>query len=333
MVASVVSLALACVGCGVLSTKEDQRRASALANELFPGKLEVISAKSLFPATLGSEVAFRLTDDADAVVRLRVDRQGDTCGREDCERALTKAVADARARARDLRTLTTAFADCGYEVHAVGQGHSVTQPWVVAAPTNATVTSVLAEIGACVEQWSRSRAAQDVPPPASGTTSVLVTAPEALRDRPTGGDDRPTLMRMTDPKLLGALSRGAYYRVSYPWRDGVADPGSGAAYLVRPVAERDRFGAEVREGVTPWLTASRPEAVLSTYTGAWRLLPGRVDRVKGYVLYCDEPDGRRRCLGQHAVAVTTDLSGKLIGEPTEVRDVRIGNGALRLPPL
>jgi hypothetical protein len=333
VVAAAVSLALGCVGCGVLSTEKDQQRASELAEKLFPGKLEVISARPLFPQTLGSEVAFRMTDDADAVVRLRIDREADTCDRKGCDEALTKAVEDARDRASALRTLTAAFDECGYEVYAIGQGQDVTQPWVAAAPTNSTVTSVFADIGECVARWSRARAAQDVASPAAVTTTVNIASPEAVRSRPTGGSGRPTMMRMTDSKLLGALSEHPYYRVGYTLRDGGVDPGSGSASLVRPFSERERFGKEVSKNAAAWLKASRPEAVFSPYTGVWRLLPGRVDRLKGYTLFCDQPDERKRCLGRHAVAVTTDLEGNLIGEPTVIRDVRIGNGSLQLPPM
>ncbi|MDJ0462616.1 hypothetical protein [Streptomyces sp. H27-C3] len=137
---------------------------------------------------------------------------------------------------------------------------------------------------------------------------------------------------MSDSKPLGALSGHPYYRVGYPWRDGTVDPGSGVASLVRPFEEKERFGEDVRENVAPWLRESHPDAVLSTYTGVRRLVPGRVDRLKGDTLFCDRPDERKRCLGRHAVAVTTDLKGKPVGEPKVIRDARIGNGSLRLPP-
>jgi hypothetical protein len=51
------------------------------------------------------------------------------------------------------------------------------------------------------------------------------------------------------------------------------------------------------------------------------------------MLFCDRPDERKQCLGGHAVAVTTDLNGRPVGEPRVIRDVREGNGRLRLPPL
>ncbi|MDJ0464265.1 hypothetical protein [Streptomyces sp. H27-C3] len=138
---------------------------------------------------------------------------------------------------------------------------------------------------------------------------------------------------MTDSRLLAALSGRPYYRVGYTWRDGRVDPGSGVASLVRSFAEPERFGEAVRKNLAPRLRQSYPEAVLSTYTGVWQLVPGRVERLKGYALFCDRPDGSKRCLGRHAVAVTTDLEGYPVGEPKVIRDVRIGNGSLRLPPV
>jgi len=67
--------------------------------------------------------------------------------------------------------------------------------------------------------------------------------------------------------------------------------------------------------------------------GVNRLLPGRVDRTEGHVLFRDEPEEGRTRFGRHALRVVTDLDGELVGEPTVLRDVRDGDGTLRLPPL
>lgn len=67
------------------------------------------------------------------------------------------------------------------------------------------------------------------------------------------------------------------------------------------------------------------------YQGVWRLEPGTVDRLKGYVLFCEGPVDPRGCLGDHAVAVTADLQGNPVGEFQMIRNVREGRGPLRLP--
>jgi hypothetical protein len=125
------------------------------------------------------------------------------------------------------------------------------------------------------------------------------------------------------------------------WRDGVVAAAVSLALGcvgcgVLSTEKDQQRASELAEKLFPGkleVISARPQAVFSPYTGVWRLLPGRVDRFKGYTLFCDQPDERKRCLGRHAVAVTTDLEGNLIGEPTVIRDVRIGNGSLQLPPM
>lgn len=327
------SLALLLGGCGVLSTKNDRKRAAELAERQYPGVLDVVSARTLFPQTGGSEVSFSVADDADAVVRLRIDAAAGTCGQRACDRALDEAVTRGRSQAGALRRMRSAFTACGYEAIALSQ--DLATPWIAAAPTNATITRLLAEVGACVRRWSPARDETGTPTAARSVT-VNIVAPDLARDlargRPAGKPSWPTAMRMTDGKLLAALSERPYYSATYTVRDGTVDAASGTASVFRPWAYQRAFATTVQDAVGGWLHASDPRAEVRTYQGFWRLEPGTVDRFRGYVLFCDHPGGERPCLGDHAVAVTTDPKGNPIGEFRMIRDVREDGGRIRLPP-
>lgn len=150
-------------------------------------------------------------------------------------------------------------------------------PWIVALPSNATVTRVLRDIGTCVRRWTEADARSGGTAHARDA-SVNIASPSVARHRPAGRKPPPTAVRAR-------------------------------------------------------LRASHPDVVVSEFHGVWRLEPGTVDRLTGYVLYCERPDGEKRCLGDRAAAVSTDVRGEPVGVLREIGKVREGRGALRLPPL
>lgn len=330
----VTVLALLVSGCGVLSSKADRQRAQELADAVHPGELRVVGARKLFPETTGSEVTFALRGDPDAFVRLRVDAGDDRCGGLPCAQALRDARRQGEAAAAEWRAMKAEFADCGYEVHAatVSRG-AVTDPWIAHALTDDNVTDVLARIGDCLESYSRSLPAGQT----AGRTSMTVhiAHPSTVRGLPAGREDEPTLVRKTRRKLGAALAGRASYAVTYAWREGVVRPETGTARIVLPFEERQKFNDRVHASTSEWLRSKHPDAKVSrVYGGAWTLRPGRVDRMRGWVLFCKGPEEQeKRCLGNHALAVTVDAKGRLTGEPAVVENVREGRGALRLPPL
>jgi hypothetical protein len=331
---AVTVLALLVSGCGVLSTKEDRKRAQELAEAVYPGELRVVGARTLFPETTGSEVTYALRDDADAFVRLRVDSGNGKCGGEPCTQALRDARGRGEAAAAEWRLLRGEFVRCGYDVHAatVVRG-TVTDPWISQPLTNGNVTDVLARIGDCLERYSRALPSQQ----SADRTSITVhlAHPSTVRDLPAGRKDDPTLLRKTDQELHAALAGRTSYAVTYTWRDGVVQSETGVARIVQPFEERQEFKGKVHTSAAEWLKDAHPDAELARgYGGLWSLLPGRVDRMRGWVLYCESPaEQGKRCLGNRALAVTVDLEGRLVDEPTVVRKIRDGRGALRLPPL
>ncbi|MFH9294871.1 SCO7460 family lipoprotein [Streptomyces sp. NPDC017520] len=318
--------------CGVVDTDDDRRAATELAEKHFPGQLQAIGAHTLFPGSGGSEVTFAVTDDRDAVVRLRIDTDRadeGTCDRKDCAGALAEAMKRGRQQAEDFRALKGAFDACGYEVVALGP--TGTPPYVVAELTNATVTKVLGEIGECVQRWVTASGADSALAKAQGSYVNLVS-PSVADRRDRGEESGPTVMRLTRSGLRASLTKQAYFSASYEIEAGRVDT-TGRARAVRPLRERQKFGDTVQKAVKEQLRATYPRVVVSTYQWIWRLEPGRVDRQTGYVLFCPEPDARGRCVdSDDAALVTTDEHGTPVEKIRLVHDVREGTGMLRLPP-
>ncbi|MEU5370695.1 hypothetical protein ABZ362_17250 [Streptomyces sp. NPDC005951] len=326
------SLVVLLGACGVVDTKDDRRVAEELAEKHFPGQLKAIGARTLFPGSGGSEVTFAVTDDRDAVVRLRIDTdEADRgmCDRKDCAGVLAEAVERGRQQAEDFRTLRDAFDACGYEIVALGP--TGTPPYVVAELTNATVTKVLGAIGECVQRWVTASGAGSALAKAQASY-VNVVSPSVADRRDRGKGAWPTMMRLTRSDLLASLTKHAYFSASYEIEAGRVDT-TGSARIVRPFRERQKFGDTVQNAVKEQLRATYPRVVVSDYQWIWRLEPGRVDRQTGYVLFCPEPGARGRCVNaDDAALVTTDERGNPVGKIRLVHDVREGTGALRLPP-
>ncbi|MFE4911675.1 SCO7460 family lipoprotein [Streptomyces sp. NPDC056652] len=320
------ALALLVAGRGVVTTKNDRKRAAEPAEARYPGILDVLSARALFPQAGGSEVTFPVADDPDAAVLLRIDTAAGTRDRGPRDRALDEAVERGRSRAGELRRMRAAFTDRGYEL--VGVDPAFSAPWVAAAPTNATVTRVLAELGACVRTWGPARDENGAP---RRSVTVNLVAPDLARERPTGQAKSPTVPRMTDPRLPAALAKRPHYAVSSTVRDGVVDPASGRAYLSFPWEDRRALEKAVGDAVRDWLRTTRPRAGVDMVSGLWWLEPGTVDRLKGYVLFCDEAGEGARCAGDHAVVLTVDPKGNPVGDFQVIRDVRDGHGRV-CPP-
>lgn len=294
-----------------LRSRGDRRRAAALGREVFPGRLKVLGSRTLFPQAAGSEVFLGLADDADAVVRLRVE---DDLPAED---ALREAVARALGDAAAWRTLKSAFAEGGYEIHALER--LVARPWVSVEVTNENVAEVTAALAACLDRWQ----------PGEPGADVFVAPPAALPGLPRAKAGLPEPLGLTaTPRLAVLAGRRPYLRLS-------RDPAGGPALsLELPFPLRESYTAAVSASVTRWLAGAFPgteDVAVTRVMGAGRLLPGRVDRIEGHVLFRDEPLENRFGLGKHALRVVTDLDGTLIGEPAVLRDVRDENGVLTIP--
>ncbi|MFF7339911.1 hypothetical protein ACFZAT_21575 [Streptomyces sp. NPDC008163] len=169
-------LAAALAGCGwVTTTEEDRAYAEKPAAKHHPSVLRVIDAHTLLPRSGGSEITFAMTDDPDAVVRMRVDADAGTCDTHDCRGVMDEAVERGRRDAAALRGLLGAFRRCGHEVVAVDPQTGA--PWIAASPTNATVTGLLKDIGACARQRKDGTEVKGA--------SVSLVSPAVAGKRPT----------------------------------------------------------------------------------------------------------------------------------------------------
>ncbi|MFB7652820.1 MULTISPECIES: SCO7460 family lipoprotein [unclassified Streptomyces] len=324
-------------GCAAFDTEDDERWARELAEELYPGELEVVGARILFPQSAGSEVTLSLADDPDAAVRFRVDASKDHCdGGANCAEALGRAIERARLEAGRLRAMRDAFDGCGRPV--VATDVTLSAPWIEARVTDGTVDEVLTGVGACVQRWVTARAAGE-PSARIASVSVNFAAPGTAGDLPAAKSALPTVPRFTHGPRLAALASDAYYVATYEVGSDAArtvDVASARLRIVSPLEERQEFSRRIDAAVLPLLRARYPDAVTTGISGlgVWRLEPGTIERTRGYVLFCARPPaGTERCLGDLAAVVTADPKGgdaALVTVRTDIRDER---GVLRLPPL
>lgn len=295
---------------GLPAARRARRLAEDAAETAHPARLTVISARPCFPASGGAEILFRVADDPDAFVRLRVDRAPPTAAQ------VREAVDEALAAAARWRALSAALRRGGHEVHALGR--IVADPWIAAAPSNDTVEDLLTGLRKCLAGQP------DVLPAA-----VMIAAPAVVRTLPRERDPSlPTLLRLNADRRLAALSgRRPYYRASF------GAEGSPEMSIVHPFALWRRYEAAVTASASAWLAGAMPGTGVSAVMSRTRLAPGRVDRVRVHVVFHDGPRQPRPPQGNHALAATTDLDGTFVGAPTVLRDIRDGTGPLHLPPL
>ena len=319
--------------CSIFGTADDERLAKDIAEQQFPGQLELIDARNLWPAQGGSEITFAIVGDADAVVRFRIDSdEADGSGRCDgttCAAALTEKVTRARERASETRALLDSFEACGYPV--VGLDEQATMPWVAASVTNENVTTVLAELTSCADQWRETAAERGIVlAPDRTRLGVNIVDPDSAAKLPDADSDLPSLIRLSFGDRTAALTRDAYLSASVPVT--VGEPVA-SMRIVMPFDQGQEYESRVIPNVEKWLIANNLDLGISQagMLGVTALEPGTVDRIQGYVVVCDPPPQGKRCIGDHAVGVVTDLDGNPTGEFTLYRDLRDGTGVLRLP--
>lgn len=291
---------------GLPAARRAKRLAEDAAATSHPARLTVISARPCFPASGGAEILFRVADDPDAFVRLRVDRV------PPAPAELRDAVDAGLAAADRWRQLSGALRQGGHEVY--GLGRLVAEPWIAAAPSNDTVEDLLSGLHACLRGQ-----------PGLLPASVMIAEPAVVRALPRDRDPSlPTLLRLNANRRLAALSgRRPYYRASFGVR------GTPELSLVQPFALWQRYEDAVAANAATWLAEALPGTGVSGVMSRTQLVPGRVDRVRVHVVFHEEGATQ----GNHALTLTTDLAGSLVGPPAVHHNLRDGPGPLHLPPL
>ncbi|MBB1256318.1 hypothetical protein H3146_23605 [Streptomyces sp. OF3] len=164
-----------------------------------------------------------------------------------------------------------------------------------------------------------------------------IAASGAARRLPTGGDDRPTLLRLSDDGRLGALARGRHLSVDYTAEPG-GTPTPARGRLELPFRQRQAFEETLRKEFDARMRGRRPGARGRRFHQVRYLVPGRVDRMRGHVRSSDQTsadDGLRGRRADHVALVTTDLDGRLVEEPRVAQEggrVTGGRPGPLLPP-
>ena len=153
----------------------------------------------------GSEEFAGLSDDADAVVHLRV--EGGATAQGSLRQAVARALGDAGA----WRTLKSAFAEGGYEIHALER--LVARRLVSVEVTNETVAEVTGAISACLGRWQ----------PGEPGADVFVAQPVVLPVLPRAKAGLPEPPGLTSTPCMAASSSVAG-RICGSSRDPAPDP-------------------------------------------------------------------------------------------------------------
>ncbi|MFC9976491.1 hypothetical protein ACFVH6_36900 [Spirillospora sp. NPDC127200] len=303
--AALLLLAGTAAACGLSDTDGDRKYAVELAERLYPGQLSLLGAR---PLVFVTEVTFAIVGDPDAFVRIQVrDRK---CDGASCERKLARALPIARRHAADWRLLDAAFRACGHPV--VGTRATVAEPWIVAEATEATAPSLLSALGDCARRWTRARAEAGLRPTGASVT-VGIASPAQARRLPARRPGAPTLLHMTDSKVMAALTDRTYQAAVYQLEDGVAEPAPSSFRPVRPFREQQEFTKKIHEAAVARLRSAYPEAVAAAYHGLWYYERGTMSRLTGFVRFCERPPAQRRnCAGDRVAAATATPQGGLL---------------------
>jgi hypothetical protein len=335
--AAIAALAAVLTGCD--SPGAARAKGQELADRLFPGELTVVTSRSVWMGGPGHEVIAAVHDDPDAAVMLTMHGSEDCAPGSACEARLRTAVADARAKAAELRSLLGAFASCGHPVVAVESlgryaADSVgLAPWIAAPVDDAGVAALVADVDRCIAAWTAARAASDSPWRASRASLTLGIADPAVAARAPAPDPRlPTAARLMDPDLVRAVrARPAHVLIMGVPPGG---PAPAAGPLLRPVldfaAERE-FATAVEAAAAGFLTGSGATAGRLLATGT-RLEPGSATRLRAYVsAWSTAPLPRERGRGDLLVALTVDRDGGAASDPALLRDVTDAEGRFSYP--
>jgi hypothetical protein len=335
--AAVTALAAALTGCG--NPAAIRAEGQELADRLFPGQLTVVASRSVWRGGPGHELIAAVRDDADAAVVLPV-YGGAVCGPgAECEERLRQAVADARARAAELRALLGAFASCGHPVIAVdtlGRYAFDTigiAPWIAAPVAGAGVDALAADLDRCTSAWTAAWAASDSPWRAARASLTLgIADPAVLATAPQPDPVLPTAARLADPDLVRAVAaRPAHVAIMGIPPGGPAPP---VGPLLRPLLGPDEqlgFAAAVEAAAAAHLAGSEmtPGQLLGPAT---RYEPGSTTRLRAYVRACSAPPAGEPCVGGDVlVALTVDHDGGGAADPVLLRGVPGPDGQFSYP--
>lgn len=288
--------------------------AERLADAVYPGELETIGTqlqKSYY------DVIFAVKGDPFTRIRLQMDPDPAACHvGTACEKRLRRAYIEGRARGEQLKTMNTAFRECGV-------------PLLATFPVNGGIAyAVELDLGVENQQPALDRLAHC-------TDAFAKVFGEPIRHnflifRPNASSLVPASEPVTpDTKLPRDRRAEAGYWISVnPDREYVSQTDLRIdAEFLRSGPAHDKLVEEGRA----FLKKHRPDAVLPWPNSFWktRLDPTRVDRVRTYLMACSEKR-EGRCRQDLGIRMTYDISAGVL---TEISLMEAPQGVNGLPDL
>ncbi len=272
-------LVLAVAGCGGGPRGEAQR----LADELFPGQLEVVDTitESGGPTPRADPtVVFRVRDDPDAAVVIEAVTPD----------ALRSAYDRSRWEAGQYRALRDALVGQGLELAALRlpePDQDTATFWVVAELTNANVTDGQRRLDRAVAAWASGPDRPERLP----ALALGIVAPAAVSALPPPDPSWPTVFQRSNLRWVDEVRSQEVLRIRLDaGDDGYARVGDRMLPVLSEADEsRLRSAAKVLAlghlfDTNPGLTA------LDVNVPATRLVPGTIDRLRTYVFVCPSSD-------------------------------------------
>lgn len=324
LLAGTVGLALAGAGCSQDATGEAQR----MADELFPGQLRVLSARTEFgggpiPGWV-TRATYAVNDDPDAYVTVV----------SLSEPSLRRAVDVGRWAAEDFRLLDRSLAAEGIRLAARSAATEKKRGGIVQvelAITEQTRRDAVAGLDRALTAWHRaSEATSQV-----DLVQLKVVDPGAGDRAPTADRKLPRLATMTLPARLDALARSQRFTASVSSSE---NPGRlTVRSSLMPVLSEEQTGAAVaavRAAADEWLRTTGQPGVVVEPNLVWSfLLANNLTTIRSYAMIC--PEARPVC-GVNAadlilLGCTVDLVSMTVTEVTRIEPRRHSRGGMVLP--
>jgi hypothetical protein len=291
--AFVSAAALALLGC---SAPDDPATAYALrVEQAFREQLHYIGSHA-------GRITFTLTTDRDAALTLDDPTAAD---REQIDVvAVQQAIDKARADAERYRTLSQAFARCGYPLTAIEHLGGAETAWTV-APLRG-IPAVADAVLACVEDLPtddpyRLPRVKVADPATSTHVEPQNSVDQAL----------PAVLHFGDPKRIRAL-RDSFHHVLERWHVGPR------IQPIWPPEEWDDIADRLTSTIDQWLDTQGIPHVIGLEISEHRHLLGHApERMRYYQAVCSQREASWRCIGPMlgVAAVTVDTSTLDISDP------------------
>lgn len=295
---------------GCMAQAQDARQAAAaLAEAVYPGRLEVIRATTRVGFDYGQDVVLGVRGDPVTRIRLSVDKDPSQCRvRTPCETRLREAYAFAIPQAEEVRALERAFRSCGVALLAVSDVRygitpdrpaSVSASLVVETPLDQGAEPATARLTTCMDRYAAER--PQTPWATRDVTLGLRVLPQGRRPAaapaPLTFEAEIPRSRWDQPAYALTLSRRDTTTTPTAWRLH--------AYPTYDARLKDDIERQARRWLRSQGAAARLQPGEPVRPVA--LASGRLDAVRAEVGVCSGR-GSGPCRPDQRVRLTYDLS-------------------------